>query len=129
MEIANFLGKLKGSEHVEPKKFLALILTDEVVQASVWHVPGVHTEIVAIGTPVEWDGDTGTTSQLITAVDATISSAVEGLEVEPNEVILGIPHSWTEKDGILGVKKEFISKIRKDLELEAIGYVIITDSV
>jgi len=129
MELGNFLGKLKGKEKEAPIKFLALILTDEVVQAAVWHVLGEATEIVAVGTPVEWDGDTGTTSELVTAVDATISSATEGLGDEPNSVILGIPVSWTDKEGVLGVKREFISKIRKELELEAIGYVVITDSI
>ncbi len=129
MELGNFLGKLKGQDKPVAKKFLALVLTDEIVQASVWSVVDEQTEIVAIGTPVEWDGDTGTTTELVTAVDATISSAVEGLEDEPSEVILGVPHSWTDKNGILGVKKEFIGKIRKELELQAIGYVVITDSV
>ncbi len=129
MDLGNFLGKLKGPGKEEPKKFLALILTDEVVQASVWSVVNEATEIISIGSPVEWDGDTGTTGELITAVDATISSATEGIEDEPSEVILGIPHSWTDKDGVLGVKKEFIGKIRKELDLVAIGYVIITDSV
>src|SRR3989339_1280797 len=129
MELGNFLGKLKGENKAEPKKFLALVLTDEVVQASVWSVVAETTEILAIGSPVEWDGDTGTTSELITAVDATISSATEGLEDEPSEVILGVPHSWTDKNGILGVKREFISKIRKELELQAIGYVVIAESV
>ncbi len=129
MELGNFLGKLKGESKSEPKKFLALILTDEVVQAAIWNVVNEQTEIVAIGTPVEWDGDTGTTSELVTAVDATISNAIEGLSAEPNEFILGIPHSWTDKNGVLGVKREFINKIRKELDLNAIGYVVITDSV
>lgn len=129
MELGNFLDKLKGKEKEEPKQFLALVLTDEVVQAAVWSVIEEKTEIIAIGTPVEWDGDTGTTSELITAVDATISNAVEGLREEPNEVILGIPHSWTDKDGVLGVKREFINKIRKELDLKALGYVTITDSI
>lgn len=113
----------------DTKKFLAILLTDEIVQASVWHVVNEQTEILAIGTPVEWDGDTGTTSELITSVDATISSAVEGLDSDPSEVILGIPHSWTDKAGILGVKKEFINQIRSELELKALGYVEITSSV
>ncbi len=129
MELGNILGKLKGREKEEPKKFLALVLTDEVVQAAVWSILEEKTEIIAIGTPVEWDGDTGTTSELITAVDATISNAVEGLKDEPNEVILGIPHSWIDKDGVLGVKREFINKIRKELDLKALGYVTITDSI
>ena len=84
MELGNFLDKLKGKEKEEPKQFLALVLTDEVVQAAVWSVVEEKTEIIALGTPVEWDGDTGTTSELITAVDATISNAFVGLSEEPN---------------------------------------------
>lgn len=129
MEVGNFLGKFKGSDQTDTKNFLALLLTDEVVQAAVWHVVNDQTEILAIGTPVEWDGDTGTTSELVTSVDATISSALEGLDLDPNEVILGIPHSWTDKTGILGVKKELINKIRSELELKALGYVEITSSI
>ncbi len=129
MELGNFLGKLKGEKKQEPQQFLALVLTDEVVQAAVWQVATGQTEIAAIGTPVEWDGDTATTSELVTAVDATISSAVEGLSQEPSGVILGIPHTWTDKNGILGVKREFIKVISKELELQALGFVVITDSI
>lgn len=129
MELGSFLGKLKGQEKEEPKQFLALVLTDELVQAAVWQVVKEQTEMVALGTPVEWDGDTGTTSELVTAVDATISSATEGMVQEPNEIILGIPHSWTDKNGVLGSKREFIKSINKELELKPLGYVAITDSV
>ncbi len=129
MALGDFLGKLKGGEKVEPQKFLALVLTDEVVQAAVWHVINEQTEIVAVGTPVEWDGDTGTTNELVSAVDATISSAVEGLPEEPSGVILGISPGWTDAKGILGSKHEFIKTICKELELKPLGYVITTDSI
>ncbi|KKU46880.1 MAG: hypothetical protein UX62_C0004G0010 [Microgenomates group bacterium GW2011_GWA2_46_7] len=129
MEIGSFLGKLKGKEKEELKQFLALVLTDEIVQAAVWQVVNEQTEIVALGTPVEWDGDTGTTSELVTAVDATISSATEGMTMEPNEIIFGILPSWTDKAGILGSKRDFIKSISHELELKPLGYVAITDSV
>jgi hypothetical protein len=129
MALGDFLGKLKGGEKVEPPKFLALVLTDEVVQAAVWHVVNEQTEIVAVGTPVEWDGDTGTTSELVSAVDATISNAVEGVGTEPNGVILGISLGWTDAKGILGSKHDFIKTICKELELKPLGYVITTDSI
>ncbi len=129
MQLGNFLGKLKGETKVEPKQFLALVMTDDLVQAAVWHVAKEQTEIAAIGTPVEWDGDTGTTSELITAVDATISSAVEGLSEEPTDVILGIPQGWTDKSGILGSKRTLIKSIGKELELKLLGFVVITDSI
>lgn len=129
MELGSFLGKLKGEDKVEPQKFLALVLTDEVVQAAVWHVVDGETQIVAIGTPVEWDGDTGTTGELVSAVDATISSAVEGLPEEPSGVILGISPGWTDAKGILGSKHGFIKTICRELELKPLGYVITTDSI
>lgn len=129
MELGNFLGKLKGKEPEAPKKFLALILTDEVVQAAIWQVAHEQTEILSLGTPVEWDGDTGTTSELVTAADATISSATEGLTDDPSSIIFGIPSTWTDKEGILGVKREFIKHICKELELSPLGFVVITDSI
>ena len=129
MELGNFLGKLKGEKQSAPEQFLALVLTDEVVQAAVWQVVNEVTEVVSIGTPVEWDGDTGTTSELVTAVDATISSATEGIDDEPTGIILGVPHSWTDKNGLLGVKREFIKTISKELELKTLGFVVITDSI
>ena len=129
MELGNILGKFKPAEKEIPKNFLALVLTDEVVQAAVWHVVEGQTEILAIGTPVEWDGDTGTTAELVTASDATISNAIEGLTGEPDGVILGIPHTWTDKAGILGSKRELIKNICRELELKPLGFVEITDSI
>lgn len=129
MELGNFLGKLKGEGKTTPKQFLALELTDQVVQAAVWTVEDGKTEIVALGTPVEWDGETGTTNELITAVDATISGATEGLESEPEEMVIGVAHSWADANGILGVKRELIKAICKELELKALGFVVITDSI
>lgn len=129
MELGNFIGKLKGQEKEEPKVFLALVLTDEVVQAAVWKVQHEQTEIIAIGSPVELDGETGTTTELVTASDATISSALEGVDLDPDQVILGIPESWSDKEGILGVKREFIKVICKELELKPLGFAAITDAI
>lgn len=129
MAIGDFLGKLKGEGKAEPKKFLALVLTDQVVQAAVWSVIGDKTEIVALGTPVEWDGETGTTSELVSAADATISGATEGLTEEPTEMVIGVAHGWTDKNGILGAKRELIKTICKELELKPLGFVVLTDSI
>lgn len=129
MEIAGFLGKLKGEEKLEPKKFLALVLTDQVVQAAVWHVANAKTEVVSLGTPVEWDGNTATTSELVSAADATISVAIEGLTPEPTELVIGVSSSWTDKDGILGAKRELIKAVCQELELKALGFVVLTDSI
>lgn len=129
MAVGNLLQKLTGREKVEAKNFLALVLTEEVVQAAVWQVKDDITEVVAIGTGVEWDGETGTSNELVTAVDATIAAATEGISNEINEVILGVPYSWTDNAGIVGSKRELIKKINQELELKPLGYVSLTDSV
>ncbi len=123
------MEKLTGKQAAEPKKFLALVITDEVVQAAVWRVTDEQTEIVSLGSPVEWDGEVGTSSELVTAVDGTIASATEGVEGEINEIILGIPYSWIDKTGIVESKRTLIKKINQELELKTLGYVTLTDSV
>ena len=100
MAVSNFLDKLSGKQESEDKVFLALVLSDHRVQAAVWKVVGAVTEIVSLGTPVEWDGDVATTNELIQAVDATISSATEGLELEPDEIVLGLANAWVDSNGI-----------------------------
>lgn len=129
MAVGQLLQKLTGKDKTPPKMFLALVLTEEIVQAAIWQVEHEQTEVVALGTVVEWDGEAGTSNELVTAVDATIASATEGINGEINEVILGVPYSWTDSAGIVGSKRELIKKINHELELKPLGYVSLTDSV
>lgn len=129
MAVPNFLDKLTGKKADAPKSFLALVLSDTRVQAAVWNVVATKTEIISLGTPVEWDGEVATTNELISAVDATISSATEGLELEPDEVILGLANTWVEPTGIKPSKKDLIKNICRELSLKPIGYVVISDTI
>ncbi len=129
MAVSNFLDKLSGKQESEDKVFLALVLSDHRVQAAVWKVVGAVTEIVSLGTPVEWDGDVATTNELIQAVDATISSATEGLELEPDEIVLGLANAWVDSNGIRQSKKDLIKSICRELSLKPIGYVVIANTI
>ncbi|KKU60539.1 MAG: hypothetical protein UX84_C0025G0001, partial [Microgenomates group bacterium GW2011_GWD1_47_13] len=128
MAIPDLLGKLKGKGEEIPQTFLALVVTDELVQSAVWQITQGTPEITALGTPVEWNGETGTTTELISAADATVSSALDGLSVEPNEVVVGVEPSWVDAQGILGSKRNLLKAICKELALKAIGLVVLTDS-
>lgn len=129
MTVPNFLDKLTGKNPEEQKAFLALVLSSHRVQAAVWKVVGSVTEIVSLGTPVEWDGEVATTSELVSAVDATISSATEGLDLDPDEVVLGLANAWVDNGGIKQSKKDLIKNICRELSLKAIGYVVISDTI
>ncbi len=129
MSTPNFLDKLTGKKDPTPKTFLALVLSDHRVQAAVWQVGVTGTEIVSLGTPVEWDGDVATTNELVSAVDGTISSATEGLELDPDEIVLGLANSWVESSGIKQSKKDLIKSICRELSLKPIGYVVLSDTI
>ncbi|MCE7897596.1 MAG: hypothetical protein DPW11_03105 [bacterium] len=129
MTVPNFLDKLTGKKDAVEKTFLALVLSDHRVQAAVWKVVGTQTEIVSLGTPVEWDGDVATTNELIQAVDATISSATEGFDLEPDEIVLGLANAWVDSNGIKQSKKDLIKSICRELSLKPIGYVVIADTI
>lgn len=129
MTVPNFLDKLTGKKDAVDKTFLALVLSDHRVQAAVWKVVGTQTEIVSLGTPVEWDGDVATTNELIQAVDATISSATEGFDLEPDEIVLGLANAWVDSNGIKQSKKDLIKSICRELSLKPIGYVVIADTI
>lgn len=129
MTVPNFLDKLTGKKETVDKTFLALVLSDHRVQAAVWKVNTSLTEIVSLGTPVEWDGDVATTNELIQAVDATISSATEGFDLEPDSIVLGLANAWVDSSGIKQSKKDLIKSICRELTLKPIGYVVIADTI
>lgn len=129
MQIGNLLGKLKGKDRELSESFLALVLTNNLVQSAVWQIVEGKTEIISLGTPVEWDGEVATTNELIQAVDATISSATEGIMGEPTKIIFGLTNSWVELKGILSSKKELIKSICKELEFTPLGYVVLSDCI
>jgi len=127
MPLGNFLGKLR-SEKTPPPSFLALVITDEFVQAAVWRVEAGVTEIVSLGTPVElpdhYSGDT-----LVQAADATISAATEGLTEELKEVIFGLPPSFFVNKGISPVAQDQLKLLCRELALKPLGYVTLLDGL
>lgn len=128
MATLNLFKKL-SSDKAEPPKFLALEITSEIVQAAVWHVVEGKTELVTTGSPVEWDGKTTSPSELLSAIDATVSGATEGLSPEPTEVVLGVSPEWTKDGSIDPDKRQLLRDIFAELELKALGFVVILDSV
>jgi hypothetical protein len=130
MELTNILGRLK-SEQDAPQPFLALELTNELVAAAVWHVENDSTQIVTLGSTVEWNNSDSekANDNLIQAVDSSISVAVDGLPTEPNQAIFGIPSNWTTSQGIKKNKLSMIKLISRELELKPLGFVVILDSL
>lgn len=130
MEIQNLLARIKPQKEEEPKKFLALEVTDTLVQAAVWHVKDAATEVVARGTIENWDIDSKSQEEsLLSAVDKSITSACQPGMYEPEDVIFGIPHNWLKNDHI---DTEYMAKLKKiceEMALKPLGFVVILESL
>ena len=108
MEINNLLTKIRHQQKEPLKQFLAINITEDTVQVAVWQVHSHKTEIVKLGSIEHWSEST---ESLIKAVDFSLSNAIEGIEQEPNEVVLGLPYSWVKENNIIPEKKDILKKL------------------
>src|SRR3972149_4363417 len=126
MEFKNLLGKLnQGGEAA--KQFLALEISAETVKTAVWQVVDEKTSIVRTGSIEEWQDDSA--EELVTAADASLTKALEGIPKEPEEVIFGLPESWVGKEGIAEGRKSYLQTIFKKLGLKPVGFVVTTEAL
>ena len=126
MEFKNLLGKLnQGGEAA--KQFLALEISAETVKTAVWQVVDEKTSIVRTGSIEEWQDDSA--EELVTAADASLTKALEGIPKEPEEVIFGLPESWVGKEGIAEGRKSYLQTIVKKLGLKPVGFVVTTEAL
>lgn len=128
MELNNLLEKIKNQEQQHPKRFLALELTEEILQTAVWEVKNAKTHLVSTGS-IESRSQKDKLESLLEKIDISLSHATEGLEKEPNEVIFGLPNQWVQKDSIKSDKKTLIKKICQELALKPLGFVVLTESL
>ena len=126
MDLPNLLNKLKATPE-EIKKFVAVEIDFDAVKTAIWQSTGTHTEVVSTGSIQSWQS--GNTDDLITAIDTSLADAEVTDTDEPNQVIFGLPESWTEGDGIAEAKKPVLKAISSKLGLKPLGFVISTEAI
>lgn len=114
---------LSGEEQ-QTKLFLAILLTEQSVQAVLWSVTRgqikieKQSEIYQINQP----------DQTAQQTDLALQELDEQSE-NLTEVVFGLPPSWSDTQGVLDNKKPLLKKLTEDLSLEAIGFVVISEAV
>lgn len=110
---------------------LALEISQGVAKSAVWTVVNAQTQVVSVGSPVNWK-DPDLTS-LISAIDTTVSEASdrvdEGGKILINKVILGLPASWIKDDKIDSEKMTWVRQISEKLKLTPVGFVVTFEAV
>ena len=127
MAFDTILSKLKTSEKPPSETFFALEVTSETIKSAVWLVEDKQTQVLKVGKVEEW-GEQDKES-FLKAVDASISSAGEGIVPEPKGILFGLPEDWVIKDDILPQRKELLRQISQKLDLKPLGFVVTVEAL
>ncbi len=133
MEIKNLLAKLHHSQpESQQVPFLALYLTDDILQLAIWQVRGNQVEILTLGSSVSWDG--ASSKSLAQAVDQSLTTALTSLNLpsgsEPNQIVFGLPNSWLDDHNDLKpAKKKLLKELSHQLDFEPLGFTLFLESL
>jgi len=127
MELKNLLIKLKRKEEKNQEYFFAVEVTEEIIKTAVWTVTDGQTQVVKVGQPQAWDGQTQ--NKLVSAIDQSISAISANISPEPSGVIFGLPEAWMDSDNIIPEKKTYLKAVCQELELKPLGFVITNTAV
>ncbi len=126
MEISGLLNKISQSKSPHPEQILALLIGSETVNSAVWQIVAGQTQIIALGSLEEWNGDA---DELLTAADSSLATALETISHEPDKVTLGLPESWVTADKISPDRQTIIKDLADKLSLKPAGFVVTTEAL
>lgn len=127
MAFDTILSKLKTPEKPPGETFFALEVTSETIKSAVWLVENKQTQVLKVGKAEEWKEQDK--ESFLKAVDASISSAGEGIVPEPKGILFGLPEDWVNKDEILPQRKELLRQVSQKLELKPLGFVVTVEAL
>jgi hypothetical protein len=126
MPLSALLTKFKAIKTVNPTRLLAVEINPETVKTAVWQVDAGQTHVITTGEMKEWDGQE---ASLLAAVDESLSVALEGIDPEPNQAVLGLPDSWVSGTTINDEAKKLLKVVAEKLELKFVGFVVTAEAI
>ena len=130
-EILEKINPKERTELSQEEFYLGLVIGERKVQAGIWNFSKEGGESLAYGSVESWGGENA--EELIVAADTSIASSVAALpEIggsQPTKVILGLPDSWVEGDGIKKDKLDVLQTVCKKLLLKPLGFVITPEAI
>ncbi|MCL4208171.1 hypothetical protein KJZ63_00870 [Patescibacteria group bacterium] len=120
MALLNFQSGDKKSK----KLFLGILLTEQSVQAVLWSIDNGQIKVEKKSEIYQITNEEETLKQTDKSLQ-DLGEESEGLE----EVVFGLEPSWSNKSGVLDIKKPILKKLTEDLSLKAIGFIVLTEAV
>lgn len=109
------------------RSFLALDIGDTTIVSALWHVDHGKLVVRLVSDPVEWSDEDGGFG-LPEAADVAIGELGEGAE-KVDEVLLGLPETWTSKGLIIPDRKKQLKSLRDMLGLKLLGFAVSSEAL
>lgn len=116
-----------SAKNTSTSLYFAIELSNEFVKSSIWTVENSDIKVLKVSETIEVENPKP--DSILQAVDMAIATTIQDIDKEPNEVIFGLPQSWTDESGIRSTRKSLLKFICKKLELKPLGYVAIQDAL
>lgn len=126
MDLPNLLSKI--SINPQQQLFLAIEISRGVIKSAVWSVDVQSAAIVSYGVAKSWSPG-AENEAMLRAIDESISSALEPITKEINQVIFGLPELWINEDKITEKHKEILKFVCQKLALKPIGFVSTAEAI
>ncbi|MGB9706797.1 MAG: baseplate J/gp47 family protein [Microgenomates group bacterium] len=122
MEVKTIFQKIRRPQKEKKEYFFALQLDEGLVKSALWTIENEVVKVLSFGEKQFWEKE----EEILEMVDASLPPAQEA---EPSRVIFGITPCWIEGNKIISPKLELLKKICKELELSAVGFVVIPEAI
>jgi hypothetical protein len=119
MGIGKFFTTNKKNDH----QALELIITEQSIQAVLWEI-GDQVQTLKTGQVHQY---TNTKDLIIKADQAIQDLGKEAQKV--SQVVFALELAWIDQNGILPEHKQLLKKLTKDLSLEAVGFIVISEAL
>lgn len=118
------LPQIFNSKKAQPELFITILISDTKIQSALWQQFQDEIKIIIVSAIYSYDD----VEQALSQTDLSLQQLGKMSE-NVNRVIFGLEPGWVSEKGVVDAKKPLLKKITEDLELQAEGFVVTTESL
>jgi hypothetical protein len=104
--------------------FFVVLLTETHAQGALWKIEEGRIDVLTQSTQHQWQDE----ETCVNAIDHALQEL--GKESENvKQTLFALQSNWVSAEGIVPARKPLFQKITKELSLEAIGFVVVTEAL
>ncbi|MFH0937463.1 MAG: hypothetical protein V1808_04180, partial [Candidatus Daviesbacteria bacterium] len=113
-----------GSKPLKAEYFFALSVGLSKVTAVVWSMFGNELDVLGHSAS-SYEGN----DDLVDKSYQALNKALDGLDIEPQKVLFGVPDSWSVEDNLKDPYLKILQRMLKEFDLAPLAYVTTTNAI